>query len=99
MVGHGESVVVETESKARPDEFREILKGSEGVEVLDDFESQLFPTPRQIENTDPVWVGRIRSAGIFENDLAFWVVADNLLKGAALNAVQIAAALYNRGKM
>lgn len=99
MVGHGESVVVETESQARPDEFRKILTRSEGIEVLDDFENQKFPTPRQIENTDPVWVGRIRSAGIFENDLAFWVVADNLLKGAALNAVQIAVALYNRDKM
>ncbi|HEX9745731.1 MAG TPA: Asd/ArgC dimerization domain-containing protein, partial [bacterium] len=67
-----------------------------GVEVLDDFENRKFPTPLLCERTDPVWVGRIRKAGVFENDLAFWVVADNILKGAALNAVQIAQIIKER---
>ncbi|MCX6646803.1 MAG: aspartate-semialdehyde dehydrogenase [bacterium] len=96
LVGHGESVVVETSKPVDPDDVRKLLAESDGVKVLDDIENRIFPTPRQAENTDPVWVGRIRKAGVFENDLAFWVVADNLLKGAALNAVQIAVAINKR---
>ncbi len=96
FVSHGESVVIETGNPIDPDDVRKILGSTEGVTLLDDPQSRSFPTPRLAEGTDPVWVGRIRHAGIFENDLAFWVVADNLKKGAALNAVQIATALNER---
>ena len=96
FVGHGESVVVETGKPVEPDRMRTLLAEADGIEILDDYQKRIFPTPRQAENTDPVWVGRIRRAGVFENDLAFWVVADNLLKGAALNAVQIAVAIHDR---
>ena len=98
FVGHGESVVVETEKPADPLEFRRILAASEGIEIMDDIEKCAFPTPRSVADTDPVWVGRIRKARVFDNDLAFWVAADNLLKGAALNAVQIAVAIHERDK-
>jgi aspartate-semialdehyde dehydrogenase len=96
MVSHCESVVIETEKPIDTESARGILSGSEGIKVLDDPVNNAFPTPRMATGTDPVWVGRIRTAGVFENDLAFWVVADNLLKGAALNAVQIAQAIHDR---
>jgi aspartate-semialdehyde dehydrogenase len=98
FVSHGESVVIETEKPVNPAETRALWEASDGIRILDDFENRIFPTPRHTANTDPVWIGRIRKASIFDNDLAFWVVADNLLKGAALNAVQIAVALYEREK-
>jgi aspartate-semialdehyde dehydrogenase len=93
---HGESVVIETETAIDPETARVLWRSAPGMAVLDDPDSASFPTPRTATGTDPVWVGRIRSAGIFPNDLAFWIVADNLLKGAALNAVQIAVALSER---
>jgi aspartate-semialdehyde dehydrogenase len=98
QVGHGESVVIETEKPADPDEVRSLLGESDGIAVEDEFEAREFPTPRKATGMDDVYVGRIRRAGIFENDLAFWVVADNLLKGAALNAVQIALYIREREK-
>ena len=96
FVCHAESVVIETESPIDPEAAVEIMRSFDGIEILDDFENAKFPTPRQAAGTDPVWVGRIRKANVFDNDLAFWVVADNLRKGAALNAVQIAEALTLR---
>jgi aspartate-semialdehyde dehydrogenase len=96
MVSHCESVVIETETPIDPGDARRMLASAPGIAVLDDPDGGEFPTPRIAEGTDPVWVGRIRRAGVFENDLAFWVVADNLRKGAALNAVQIALALNER---
>jgi len=98
FIGHGESVVVETEKPADPEEFRRILAASDGIEILDDIEKCAFPTPRSVAGTDPVWVGRIRQARVFDNGLAFWIAADNLLKGAALNAVQIAVAIHEKEK-
>jgi len=98
MISHSESVVIETCKPADPEDVRELLASSEGIRVLDELERRDFPTPRKTAGTDPVWVGRIRRAGVFDNDLAFWVVADNLLKGAALNAVQVAIALNDAGK-
>jgi len=94
FMSHGESVVIETEKPVEPDEARRLLASGKGISLLDNPGGGSFPTPRLAAGTDPVWVGRIRRAGVFENDLAFWVVADNLLKGAALNAVQIASELY-----
>jgi len=98
LVGHAETVVAETERPVEPEEARRVLESARGIGILDDPGSGSFPTPRQAAGTDPVWVGRIRRACVFENDLAFWVVADNLRKGAALNAVQIAMSLLESGK-
>lgn len=93
---HGESVVIETEEPIDPETARSILGRAPGIKMLDNQETMEFPCPRISTGTDPVWVGRIRRARVFNNDLAFFIVADNLLKGAALNAVQIAVELEKR---
>ncbi len=91
--GHSESVNVEMERALSPEEARSILDDAPGVEVLDDPGSGVYPTPLETAGTDAIYVGRIRRDDTVEHGLAFWVVADNLLKGAALNSVQIAEAL------
>ena len=67
--------------------------------MIDDPGRGLYPTPLDAEGDDPVYVGRIRDDDTAPNCLNFWVVADNLRKGAALNAVQIAEALVERGQL
>ncbi len=73
-----------------PKEAREILSRAPGVKVLDNPQKDIYPLPIQSAGTDDVFVGRIRQDISHPNGLAMWVVADNLRKGAALNAVQIA---------
>ena len=68
----------------------ETLKSAEGVVVMDDVKNGVYPTPLDIADTDPVYVGRIRLDDSVENGVNLWVVADNIRKGAATNAVQIA---------
>jgi aspartate-semialdehyde dehydrogenase len=89
-VGHSESVYAEFSSRVDAEEAREILRKSPGVEVEDDPESNLYPLAVRAEGRDPCFVGRIRVDLSEPRALNFWVVADNLRKGAALNAVQIA---------
>lgn len=91
--GHGEAIIARFDSLASPDEAREILKNSPGVVVQDDPANSVYPRPRYCEGKDPVFVGRIRSDTGMPGALAMWVVSDNLRKGAALNAVQIAELL------
>ena len=91
--GHGESIIARFDKPAAPEEAREILSGAPGVIVQDDPENSTYPRPRFSEGKDPVFVGRIRRDTGLDNALAMWVVADNLRKGAALNAVQIAEML------
>jgi len=91
--GHAEAVTVEMESPMTPARARELLEGAEGVEVVDDFAKGVYPTPVQASGTDPVYVGRIREDVGNPGGIQMWVVADNLRKGAALNAVQIAERL------
>jgi aspartate-semialdehyde dehydrogenase len=93
-VSHSEAVHVELESPLSPDEARSILRQAPGVVVVDDPETRSYPTPAQCAGRDEVFVGRIRSDESVDNGLSMWVVADNLLKGAALNAVQIAEYLH-----
>ncbi len=93
FVGHSESVTIETEEPITPEEAREILKEAPGVIVEDDPENNVYPMPIDVEGKDDVFVGRIRKDLAFENGLSMWVVADNLRKGAATNAVQIAEVL------
>ncbi|MFA4875651.1 MAG: aspartate-semialdehyde dehydrogenase [bacterium] len=91
--GHSESVNVEFEDPIDADEAREILSDSPGVEVVDDPNLCRYPLPIHAMGNDPVYVGRLRKDTSVPNGLAMWIVADNLRKGAALNAVQIAELL------
>lgn len=91
--GHSEAVNIETEKKLTAAQAREILRKAPGVEVVDDPARQLYPLPANAASKDPCYVGRIREDISCENGLAMWIVSDNLRKGAALNAVQIAELL------
>lgn len=91
LVGHGVAVHATFERTPDPDEAREVLRAAPGVEVIDDLQAGAYPTPLRAAGCDPAYVGRIRIDGA--GNLAFFVVADNLRKGAALNAVQIAETL------
>ena len=97
FVGHSESVNVEFHAPLDEDEAREILRDSPGVVVVDKREPGGYITPVECAGEFPVYVSRIRKDPTVEHGLAFWCVADNLRKGAALNAVQIAQLLHERG--
>jgi aspartate-semialdehyde dehydrogenase len=94
--GHSESVNVETEKKITPAEARVILSQSPGVQVLDNPAEKIYPMPIHAAGEDLTFVGRIREDESIANGLNMWIVADNLRKGAALNAVQIAEVLLER---
>ena len=88
--GHSESVYIETEKEISPEKVKGILSGAPGVVVIDDIKNNLYPMPKDAEGRDETFVGRIRKDPFVKNGLWLWVVADNLRKGAATNAVQIA---------
>ncbi len=90
---HSEAVVVELRSPITVDDARRLWERAPGVVLDDDPTQNEYPTPKRAEYTDPCFVGRVRRDDVFENGLAFFIVADNLRKGAALNAVQIAELL------
>jgi len=87
---HSESVNVETEKNITPLEVRKILAKAPGVKVVDDVSKGKYPMPLDSEGRDEVFVGRIRADESVKNGLNMWIVSDNLRKGAALNAIQIA---------
>jgi aspartate-semialdehyde dehydrogenase len=89
-VGHSESVTIETTEAVEPDDVRSILEHARGVVIEDDPASRAYPTPLHVAGRDEVFVGRIRKDLSSEKGIALWIVSDNLRKGAALNAVQIA---------
>ena len=89
-VGHSEAVSVEFENKVDASEARELLRTTQGVEVVDDIDNFVYPTPKDAAGKNPVYVGRIRNSIAFDNGLEFFCVADNLRIGAALNTVRIA---------
>lgn len=97
FIGHSEAVHIELTHPMTPDEARHILAESPGVKVLDDPNVSLYPQPWSAAGTDDVYVGRIRRDSSHPNGLAMWIVADNVRKGAALNAVQIAEVGIQRG--
>ena len=97
-IGHSEAVHVEFTRPMTAEDARRILAQAPGVKVQDDPEVSLYPQPWAVAGTDDVFVGRIRQDTALPNGLAFWVVADNLRKGAALNAVQIAEILLQDGQ-
>jgi len=88
--GHSESVYIETEKPASSDKVRALLSKSLGIIVIDDPKKNLYPMPKDVEGKDEVFIGRIRNDCFVKNGLWLWIVADNLRKGAATNAVQIA---------
>jgi aspartate-semialdehyde dehydrogenase len=92
-VGHSEAVTIEAQGSITAEEAREILKNAPGVVVEDDPFNNVYPTPIEVAGKDDVFVGRIRKDLGFENGLSMWIVGDNLRKGAATNAVQIAELL------
>lgn len=94
---HSEAVTVEFERDLSVDEARRILAAAKGVAVMDDTANNIYPTPYPLSDTDTVYVGRIRRDIACENGLSLWIVADQIRKGAATNAVQIAELLleYN----
>ncbi len=94
--GHSESVNVQLRGDATVAEIRRVLAALPGVKVLDDPEQRTFPMPRDVSGKDDVYVGRIRPDGSAPRSFNLWVVGDNVRKGAALNAVQIAEAWLER---
>jgi aspartate-semialdehyde dehydrogenase len=88
--GHSEAVYIETEKKITPQEVKDLLKTAPGVVVMDDVANIIYPTALVSEGRDEVFVGRIREDISHEKGIAMWVVSDNIRKGAATNAVQIA---------
>lgn len=97
MVGHSEAVHIEFTEPITPSEVKEILDAAPGIRVLDDPASNLYPMPINAETFDEVFVGRIRSDQSHPRGIAMWLSSDNLRKGAALNAIQIAEELMVRG--
>ena len=96
--GHSEAVNIETKQKISPEQARELLREAPGVEVVDEHKAGGYPTPvTHASGKDPVFVGRIREDFSHPRGLNLWVVADNIRKGAALNAVQIAELLVAEG--
>lgn len=99
ITSHSESVNIEFKGKVDVAEARRVLASAPGVVLLDDPENNSYPTPIAAAGTDSTYVGRVRRDESVENGLNIWVVADNLRKGAALNAVQIAEALVDQGRL
>ena len=96
FIGHSEAVHVEFAESMSPQEAKAILSQAPGVEVMDDPGARLYPYPWMASGKDEVFVGRIRKDSSHPRGLVLWIVADNLRKGAALNAVQIAEELIKR---
>ena len=90
---HSETILVETESPITVEKARELFAAAPGITVIDDLEAGQYPMPSNSDNLDDVFIGRIRKDLSCENGLTFWCVSDNLRKGAATNAVQIAELL------
>ena len=90
---HSEVITVETERPISPEEARELFSNFHGIKVVDNLEAGEYPMPSNCDGRDEVFIGRIRKDLSHPNGLTFWCVSDNLRKGAATNAVQIAELL------
>ncbi|MFC1752469.1 aspartate-semialdehyde dehydrogenase [Thermoproteota archaeon] len=93
FVGHSEVINIQTKKKLTVAQVHELLRAMPGVEVMDDPKNNSYPTPRETAGRDEVFVGRVREDLSIANGIELWCVSDNLRKGAALNAVQIAETL------
>ncbi|WP_088361775.1 aspartate-semialdehyde dehydrogenase [Bacillus cereus] len=99
VIGHSESIYVETSKEIDTDIIRDLWTNFDGLKVIDDIDEQMYPMPRNCEGVYDTMVGRLRKDLNKTNAISFWVVADNLLKGAALNAVQIAEKLIQKNEL
>jgi aspartate-semialdehyde dehydrogenase len=99
IVGHAEAVHAEFASEVSLGDLRDALRGMAGVELMDDPAQGVYPMPLNTAGDDRAFVGRLRVDPSAEHGVVFWVVADNLRKGAATNAIQIAEELIRRGKL
>ena len=99
FVGHAEAVFVEFEKPISDADARRVLRDAPGVAVVDQRTDEGYVTPVEAAGEDKVYVSRIRTDPTVDNGLVFWCVSDNLRKGAALNAVQIAEELVKQGFM
>jgi aspartate-semialdehyde dehydrogenase len=95
---HSETILVETEKKITVEKARELFAAMPGIVVMDDLAKKVYPMPNNCDRRDEVFIGRIREDLSSPNGLAFWCVSDNLRKGAATNAVQIAELLIQQQK-
>ncbi len=95
---HSESILLETEQKVTVDQAQQLFEKADGIVVVDDLNSSQYPMPNTCSDKDPVYIGRVREDLSSPNGLAFWCVSDNLRKGAATNAVQIAEYLVANQK-
>ena len=93
---HSESVNIEFKEPFQAEEARQILRVSPGIELIEDFDSNRFPMPIDVNGRDPIAVGRIRQDISHPNSLELWLCGDQIRKGAALNAVQIAELILSR---
>ncbi len=98
MRAHSEAIWCETETPVSPEQFREACEATEGITVVDDLPELGYPMPYDLAGKDDVYVGRIRKDIANPNGITFWCVSDQIRKGAALNAVQIAEYLIAEGK-
>src|SRR5258705_12010244 len=96
FIGHSEAVNIEFENEITADEARDILRSAPGCIVIDKREPGGYATPHECAGEDATYISRIREDATVENGLVLWIVSDNLRKGAALNAIQIAQCLINR---
>ena len=96
---HSEAVWAETEEPVSPDSFAQAIREGQGVQLMDDPQNKVYPMPLFLAGKDDVYVGRIRKDLACENGLTFWLVGDQIKKGAALNAVQIAEYLVKQGEL
>ncbi len=99
QIGHSESVIIETTEEIEPDDVRTLLGQAPGIVIEDDPMARIYPTPLHVAGHDDVYVGRIRKDLSSKNGIALWIVSDNLRKGAALNAVQIAEQAIELGAL
>ncbi len=99
MRAHSEAIWIETERPVSPAEAREAFAKADGVVLMDEPQNKVYPMPLDIAGKDPVYVGRIREDLADPNSLTFWTVSDQIKKGAALNAVQIAEYLIKIGNI
>lgn len=97
FIGHSEAVFIETEKPMTEDDVRQRLRDADGVTVIDHRANEGYVTPQESAGEDAVFISRIRKDPTVSNGMVFWCVSDNLRKGAALNSVQIAELVAERG--
>jgi len=93
FIGHSEAINIQTQKKLTVKEVKALLSNQPGIELMDDPQNNIYPTPKQTSGQDPVFIGRIREDISHPSAIDLWCVSDNLRKGAALNAIQIAESL------